>query len=149
MPLSRRQLIQLAGLLGITAIQLKSALARDLKPGFQTRDSVEALYLMLGKAATVASDRIDLQLPTVADLGAVVPVRVSTTLPAVESISLLSPVNHTPLIATYHLAQGTDAFIETRVKLAKTTAVLAVVKSEDRLYSAAKTIQVNRVGCRV
>ena len=149
MALPRRQFLRLAGLLSLTPFQLNSALGQSLKPGFDTRDTVEALYRMLGNAATMASDRIDLQLPQESDLGAVVPVQVSTDLAEVESISLLSPINHTPLIATFRFAPGTEAFVETRIKLAGSTRVMAVVKAENRLFSSTRFIQVNRVGCRV
>lgn len=149
MTLSRRQFIQIAGLLSISPLQLGTALGETVKPGFDTRDTVEALYRLLGKAATVASDQIDLQLPSVSNFGAVVPVQVSTDLPDVESITLLSPVNHTPLLASFRLTPITEAYIETRIKLAGSTRVMAVVKSRDRLYSKTRQIQVNRVGCRV
>lgn len=149
MPVSRRRILQIATLLGLPALPLKRALASRVKAGFESHDALEALQLALGSAATVASGEIHLDLPEVTNLGAVVPVSVSTSLPAVESITLLAPVNFVPLIATYRFDAMTEPFVSTRIKLAKSTQVMAVVKSGGQLFSEKRTIQVNRAGCRV
>ena len=45
------------------------------------------------------------------------------------------------------IPDGTTAFVSTRVKLAESTLVIAVVKSEGTLYSTRKDVKVIIGGC--
>lgn len=147
MPLSRRMLLQATTLFGLQIVALGRGIAGQLKPGFQTRDAAEALMITLGSAAMVASNQITLELPDEADLGAVVPITVSSSLPAVTSITIIAPANYSPLISTYRFSELAEPFISTRIKLAKSTRLLVVVKSNGFLYSVSQAIQVNKAGC--
>ncbi|MFW6259082.1 MAG: thiosulfate oxidation carrier protein SoxY, partial [Halochromatium sp.] len=55
--------------------------------------------------------------------------------------------NSSPLIASFDL--GTDAvpFVSTRIKMAKTADVVAVVQTDSGLLSAAKPVKVTIGGC--
>jgi len=117
------------------------------KSAFRAKTTSEAMMKLLDSVEATDSERITFKAPTIAENGAVVPVTVKTDLPAVESISIFSEKNLYPLLATFIIPNGTDAFISTRIKLAETTPVIVVVKSEGRLYSARKEIKVTIGGC--
>ena len=55
------------------------------------------------------SDKVTLDVPEIAENGAVVPVSVSTTLPNVTGITILVPENPSALAASYKLADRRDA----------------------------------------
>jgi sulfur-oxidizing protein SoxY len=107
----------------------------------------DAMNELLASDKLKESDRITLKIPEIAENGAVVPVTIKTDLPAVESISIFSEKNAYPLLASFTIPDGTTAFVSTRVKLAESTLVIAVVKSEGTLYCTRKDVKVIIGGC--
>jgi sulfur-oxidizing protein SoxY len=85
--------------------------------------------------------------PEIAENGAVVPVSVSTSLPNVTAIAILIPENPNTLAASYKIAEGTEGFVANRLKMAKTSKIVAVVESGGKLYSASKEVKVTVGGC--
>lgn len=107
------------------------------------KTAVEALY---GQPAA-ESDKIRLRVPTIAQNGAVVPVTVETSLPEVSSISLMVAENPYALAASFKIPQGTLPFVSNRLKMAKTSDVIALVMSGDKLYRTSKNVKVTIGGC--
>lgn len=106
-----------------------------------------AMDAITGKSRPVASSKIKVVVPDIAENGAVVSFKVSTTLPKVESISIYVPVNTFPLSASYIFTDKMKPSITGRIKMAKTSDVVAVVKSNGKLYSAKKSVKVTLGGC--
>ena len=145
---SRRTALRLLTLLGFTALAGK---VRAAAPGwpeqaFQQKTDDAALKLLYGKAMEV-SDKVTLDVPEIAENGAVVPVSVSTTLPNVTGITILVPENPSALAASYTLADGAMPSVGCRLKMAKTSNVVAVVESDGKLYTASKEVKVTLGGC--
>jgi sulfur-oxidizing protein SoxY len=65
----------------------------------------------------------------------------------VESIALLAEGNASPLVATFALVAGAVPDVSTRIKMGKTSDVIAVVKAGGKLYSARKSVKVTIGGC--
>ena len=76
-----------------------------------------------------------------------VPVSVSTSLSDVTSISFLVAENPNALAASYQIAPGTAASVANRLKMARTSNVVAVVEAGGKLYSATKEVKVTVGGC--
>jgi len=106
--------------------------------------SIKALY---GDRTPQASDEVNLDAPEIAENGAVVPISVSTTLPDVTSIAIVVPGNPFPLAARCVIAPGTSAMVANRLKMAKTSKVLALVESGGKVFSASKEVKVTVGGC--
>ncbi|MFO8024415.1 thiosulfate oxidation carrier protein SoxY [Thiohalophilus sp.] len=106
-----------------------------------------ALAEMEGTTGLVESDRITVKTPDIAENGAVVSVTIRTDLPDAESISVYVPVNAFPLTASYELTEQFDGEITGRIKMAKTSDVIAVVKAGDKLYTAKREVKVTLGGC--
>ena len=68
--------------------------------------------------------------------------------PKPRSISILAAKNPIPLIATFKLEPGTKGFVATKIKMAESGEVVAVVKAGDSLISARKHIKVTAGGCK-
>lgn len=117
------------------------------KDAFTAKKLPIAQEALLGKQTATNSDAIKVKAPDIAENGAVVSITVNTTLPAVESISIFVPVNAFPLSASYDMSSVTDGFITGRFKLGKTTDVVAIVKSNGKLYTAKKPVKVTLGGC--
>ncbi len=87
------------------------------------------------------------ELPTLAQDARSVPINIATTLPNVTQITLFVAKNPRPMAATYHLSDRVEPKLSMRVKMAKTTDVVAVVKSDGKLYSAKRKVKVTIGGC--
>src|ERR1700716_3277352 len=124
------------------------AAANDKYPedAFKQKSDADAIKSLYGKAAE-PSDKVKLDAPEIAENGAVVPISVSTTLADVTSIALLVSENPNALAASYKIPTGTMPSVANRLKMAKTSNVIAIVEAGGKLYSAAKEVKVTVGGC--
>jgi len=140
-----------AGTVGVAAsaglLTPQAVIAAWNEKAFKAESIDDALTAALGEASNTASDAIKIKAPDIAENGAVVPVSVSTDMAGVESIALLAEGNNTPLVATFMLGEGAVADVSTRIKMGKTSDVIAVVKSGGKLHSARKSVKVTIGGC--
>ncbi len=117
------------------------------KAAFAQKTEAAAIKALYGGKTPQASDKINLEAPEIAENGAVVPVTVSTTLPNVTSIAIVVPGNPFPLAASYVIVPGTSAMVANRLKMAKTSNILALVESGGKVLSASKEVKVTVGGC--
>jgi sulfur-oxidizing protein SoxY len=116
------------------------------KDAFTQKNEADAVKALYGKTAE-ASDKVNLDAPEIAENGAVVPISVSSALPDVTSIAILVLENPFPLAASYKIPAGTSAMVSNRLKMAKTSKVVALVESGGKIYSASKDVKVTVGGC--
>lgn len=143
----RRELIKASALMSsLAAIGLLPAgLAWAQTDAFAAR-SVADVLKALG-AEPVASDQVQLTSPDIAENGAVVQVGVTSRLPGTQEIAVLVEKNPMPLVATYSIPAGTDAFVQMRAKMGQSTQVWALVKADGKWFSAQKETKVTLGGC--
>src|SRR3979411_2315619 len=124
------------------------AAANDKYPedAFKAKGDADAIKSLYGKAAE-PSDKVKLDSPEIAENGAVVPILVSSTLADVTSISILIVENPNALARSYKIPAGTMPNVANRLKMAKTSNVIAVVEAGGKLYSATKEVKVTVGGC--
>lgn len=132
---------------GAGVLSPRQVLAAWPKDAFEAKNVNDAMNGLLNTDLAPASDAIQLEAPDIAENGAVVPVKVTVGMDNVESITIISEKNQTPLIASFNLAAGTQGFISTRIKMGKTSNVIAVVKAGGKVYSARKEVKVTIGGC--
>lgn len=113
---------------------------------FSQKGQDAALQALYG-TSTVTPGSVTLDAPDIAENGAVVPVSVSTSLSNVTSITLLALDNPSTIAASYQIPAGTTPAVSSRIKLAKTTDVVAIVQAGGKLYSASKNVKVTLGGC--
>ena len=154
-PTTRRLILQGAGAvalvgLGNIAFGLAPAFAaaNDKYPedAFKAKDAADAIKVLYGKTAE-PSDKVKLDAPEIAENGAVVPISVTTDLADVTSISFLVTENPNALAASYRIPAGTMPSVANRLKMAKTSNVIAIVEAGGKLYSATKEVKVTVGGC--
>ena len=155
-PLATRRLI-LQGAASVALIGLGNlsfgaeparAAANDKYPeeAFKQKSEADAIKALYGKTAE-PSDKVKLDAPEIAENGGVVPISVTTTLDKVTSISFLVAENPNALAASYKIPDGTMPTVANRLKMAKTTNVIAIVEADGKLYSATKEVKVTVGGC--
>lgn len=117
------------------------------KSAFEAKNVNDALKSLYGTDLAPASKAIKLEAPDIAENGAVVPVSIETSLKKVESITIISEKNQTPLVASFNMSPKTEGYISTRIKMGQTSNVIAVVKANGKIYSARKEVKVTIGGC--
>ena len=125
----------------------RSVLAKWPEKSFQAENISAAMRNRLGSDQTSESGDIKIKAPDIAENGAVVPIEVSSTLPGVTSVAVLVEENARPLTASYELGTNTEPFISNRIKMGKTSNVIAIVKADGKLYSTKKSVKVTIGGC--
>ena len=133
---------------GAGLLNPRQVLAAWPKSAFEAKSLAEAMKGIAGTDTAAGSTDIVIKAPDIAENGAVVPVKVDATkVSGVSSIAILAEKNPTPLIANFKLGQSTHAFVSTRIKMGKTSNVIAVVTANGAVTSARKEVKVTIGGC--
>ena len=130
-----------------TGLIPRTTLAAWSKDAFEAKDINGALTGLFGSTDHAASDKIKIKAPDIAENGAVVPVSVTTDIAGAKSISIITEKNQQPLTASFDLGAGAEGYVSTRIKMGKTSNVIAVVKADGKLHSATKEVKVTIGGC--
>jgi sulfur-oxidizing protein SoxY len=125
----------------------RAVLAAWPKNAFEAKSVADAIKALSGNSNTSNSGDISIEAPDIAENGAVVSVTVKSKLPKTEQISVLVPENTSPLCASYLMTEDTDSFVTGRIKMRKTSDVIAVVKADGKLLTAKKAVKVTLGGC--
>ena len=134
----------MATLLSLGIVTPSQALAAG-RAGFEAKSLGDALQAMGGAAA--ANEQVQIVSPDIAENGAVVPVGAISKLPNTTEMYLLVEKNPNPLSAAFTIPAGTEADVQTRLKMGQSTDVLAVVKADGKLFMAKKETKVTLGGC--
>lgn len=144
---SRRHMLASSAVWSVLAgLGLTSSPAAQAASGAFAATSMDEVFKALG-AKPAASAEVTLSSPDIAENGAVVQVGVQSNLAKTEEIHLLVEKNINPLVASYTVPEGTDAFVQMRVKMGQSTQVWALVKAGGQWYSAGKETKVTLGGC--
>jgi thiosulfate oxidation carrier complex protein SoxZ len=127
-------------------VPLKVFAAAWNKPAFETTQLKEVLDA-LGVSNAVNSQEIEIIAADRAENGAVVQVEVISRIPNTESISIMIEGNPTPLIANFSLQNGAQGHVVTRVKMAKTSDIQAIIKASGKIFTHSKNVMVLEDGC--
>lgn len=117
------------------------------KKAFSAKKIDAAVKGLFKDSSMSNSKAIKITAPPIAENGAEVGVTVSSSLSNVDSMSILVKKNNSPLAASFGLGAGTDPFVRTRIKIAKTSDVVAVVRSGGKLFTAKREVKVTIGGC--
>ena len=116
------------------------------KAAFETKSLNEAVKAMGGGSAAESKD-IAINSPDIAENGAVVPFTISSKLPKTEQMALLVEKNPNIVAASFNIPEGTEPWVNTRVKMGQTSNVIALVKADGKYYYASKEVKVTLGGC--
>ncbi len=150
--ITRRDLFKVAGVGAVALIAAPGMIRGSF--GAPKKISIDdALKEHVGTtlAGLKESNLINIKAPTIAESGANVPVQVSANIPVdqVEALYIFADANFNPWIATVEFSpMNGEVYFATRIKLAKTSPVRAVIKMKDgSLLAAAKEVKVTVGGC--
>lgn len=146
--MDRRAWIRSALALGVVAMSLPLRVLAAVwnKSAFDARNVAGALQGLGIERAGPGQD-IVLVAPDMAENGAIVQIEVESHLPNTEAIAILVDKNPTPLIANFMFSNGADPYVVTRIKMAETSELKAIVKAGGQYYSVSKKVEVAVGGC--
>lgn len=124
-----------------------TALAKPNKEAFSASDFESALHTYFPGQEITESDQITIGVHPVIENGAVVPLKINSDLPDIESITIFVDKNPNPLIANFDLSPVCKGFISTRIKVQNPSNIYAVVKSNDKVFMTKTFIEVHEGGC--
>jgi sulfur-oxidizing protein SoxY len=150
----RREFLQAGTGAGVLALVTAAGLIRPgeaiaqewNKAAFDTK-SIAATLKALGGSGSTESAQIQINAPDIAENGAVVPITIESAIPHTTTIAILIEKNPNTLSADFEIPEGTDPFITTRVKMAETSNIYALVKADGKYFHALKEIKVTLGGC--
>jgi sulfur-oxidizing protein SoxY len=145
----RREVVKVGGVLGLMAaaglIPLEALAQPARNKAFEAK-TVDETITLLGGSASPSGD-IAITAPDIAENGAVVPVGITSRIPNTQAMYILVEKNLNPLAAGFTIPAGTEPTVSTRVKMAQTSNVHAVVKADNKFYVATKEVKVTLGGC--
>lgn len=141
---------------GVTVMVL-AASAGILRPGkaeaawnkaaFDAKGAVDEVVKALGGSGAQESADVTLTGPDIAENGAVVPLGVSSKLPKTEMLAILVEKNPNALAGMFMMTPDAEPSVQTRVKMAQTSDVYALVKADGKYYFSKKEVKVTLGGC--
>ena len=149
---NRREVVKATGVFAVMAsvglLGATEAFAQQQgrNKAFEAKTLDETVKALGGAALTQSAD-ISITAPDIAENGAVVPVAVTSKIPNTQNIYILVEKNLNSLSAGFGIPTGTEANVATRVKMAQTSNVHAVVKADNKFYVATKEVKVTLGGC--
>jgi sulfur-oxidizing protein SoxY len=128
-------------------LQPEEALALEWdKNAFDARKIDDLIKILGGSGATQSKD-INIIASDIAENGAVVPIQIISNLAKTQNIAYVVEKNPNLLAANFTIPEGTLPDIETRIKMAQTSDVYALVKANGKFYYATKEIKITLGGC--
>ena len=127
-------------------LQSSTVFAEYPQAAFDADDAAMAVEGVLGAGEAADSGDIVLKAPVQAENGAVVPIKVTTSVPA-EAIAVVVEGNPKPLVLSATLGEGANGLLSGRIKMGKSSNVIAYAKTANGIIKTSQEIKVTVGGC--
>ncbi len=131
---------------GAGLLQPGTVLADYPAAAFDAEGAMDAVAAVLGSSEAADSGDIVLKAPVQAENGAVVPIKVTTSVPT-ESIALVVEGNPRPLVLAANIGEGGNGYLSGRIKMGQTSNVVAYAKTANGIIKAGQEVKVTVGGC--
>lgn len=150
--MKRRNFIQalMGGAAALLLMPINALAAIWNKAAFESttlQGAVKGLQIPAENPNTNRSADIEIIAPDKAENGAVVQIEVTSRIPNTEAIAILVEKNPTPLIANFMFSNGAEPYVVTRIKMAETSDVQAIIKVGNEYFKASRRVEVLENGC--
>jgi sulfur-oxidizing protein SoxY len=117
------------------------------KAAFDSKSLADAAKAMGATSAPVESKDLMLRAPEIAENGNVVRIGAQSNIAGTTQIAFVVEKNPSALAANFDIMAGTDANVETNIKMGQSSNVYALAKAGDKYYYAVKEVKVTLGGC--
>ena len=123
-----------------------AAVAAWNKEAFGAKTAGDALK-NLGIANAQPSKELTVELPEIAENGAVVPIEISSAIPGTTSLMVVIDKNPFPLISRFDFKDGALPFVKLNAKLGETSDVRVLAEAAGKYYVTTREVKVTIGGC--
>lgn len=102
---------------------------------------------LFANQSIIDSDDIEINLPEIAEDGAVVPITISSNLDQISKIYIWVEKNPTPLAAEFELSTAVSTYLTARIKMAESCNVVVIAQQGERLLRRQRWVKVMQGGC--
>ena len=117
------------------------------KGAFDSKTLADAARAMGATGAPVESKDLTLRAPEIAENGNVVRIGAQSNIAGTTQIAFVVEKNPSALAAMFDVPTGTDANVETNIKMGQSSNVYALAKAGDKFFYAVKEVKVTLGGC--
>ena|SRR5579859_3596773 len=136
----------LVAALMLTLVKPLSALAAWNKEAFGAKSAGDALKnLGVGNATPTAE--LSVEVPQIAENGAVVPIEISSAIPGTTALIVVIDKNPFPLISRFDFKEGALPFVKVNVKMSETSDIRVLAEAAGRYYVTTREVKVTIGGC--
>ena len=136
----------LVAALVFTLVRPLAALAAWNKEAFSAKTAGDALK-NLGIANPQPSKDLTIEVPEIAENGAVVPIEISSSIPGTTALIVVIDKNPFPLISRFDFKEGALPFVKLNAKLGETSDVRVLAEAAGKHYVATREVKVTIGGC--
>jgi len=130
----------------LTLVKPLAALAAWNKEAFSAKTAGDALK-NLGIANPQPSKDLTIEVPEIAENGAVVPIEISSSIPGTTALIVVIDKNPFPLISRFDFKEGALPFVKLNAKLGETSDVRVLAEAAGKHYVATREVKVTIGGC--
>ncbi|HTM60135.1 MAG TPA: thiosulfate oxidation carrier protein SoxY [Burkholderiales bacterium] len=123
-----------------------AALAAWNKEAFSAKSAGDALK-NLGIANAQPSKDLTVEIPEIAENGAVVPIEISSTIPGTTALIVVIDKNPFPLITRFDFKEGALPFVKLNAKVGETSDVRVLAEAAGKYYVTTREVKVTIGGC--
>jgi sulfur-oxidizing protein SoxY len=116
------------------------------KEAFGAKSAADALKA-IGVSGAASSPDILVEVPPIAENGAVVPVEITSNIAGTRSIMVIVDKNPFPMIARFDFLEGALPFVKLNVKMGETSDLRILAEAGGKYYVARKEVKVTIGGC--
>ncbi|MGH8747292.1 MAG: thiosulfate oxidation carrier protein SoxY [Burkholderiales bacterium] len=113
---------------------------------FRAKTLAEALK-SIGADDAVMSKEVVLDVPEIAENGAVVPVEITSHVPGTTSIAIVIDKNPFPLTGKFDFMQGALPYVKLNVKMGQSSNIRVIAQAGGKHYVAMREVKVTIGGC--
>ena len=123
-----------------------AALAAWNKEAFSAKTAGDALK-NLGIANAQPSKDLTVEIPEIAENGAVVPIEISSAVPGTTALIVVIDKNPFPLITRFDFKEGALPFVKLNAKVGETSDVRVIAEAAGKYYVTTREVKVTIGGC--
>ena len=132
--------------LGAGTLMPSAVLAKEWEGELTNAKTVREAISILGGDLIINSTDVILSGPEMVDSGYVVPISMESRIPGTDFMAFMIQKNPVPMSAIYLIPPGTEAMINTRIKMGATSTVYGIVRANNNFYVGSTMIKVRAGG---
>ena len=114
---------------------------------FENGKTIQETFAALGVGEAIVDQRVLIQAPDTAENGAYVGIGIESSIPNIDAVAFLVEKNPSVLAGYFEIMKTEKLKLGTKIKMAETSDLVALVKAGDKYFMNTRNIKVVLGGC--